>query len=66
MAIARAGILVYRNEPIDRALRRFKKACDKSGIIGDMNNKKWYEKPSDKANRKRNIGILRRKKKRGN
>ena len=30
------GVLVRDDEPFERALKRFKKACEKAGVISDM------------------------------
>lgn len=40
------------NESLDNALRRFKKQCASSGIIGEARKRKHYEKPSVKRKRK--------------
>ena len=34
------------NESIDSALKRFKRKCQKDGIIGDLKKKQEYQKPS--------------------
>ncbi|MCA9397026.1 MAG: 30S ribosomal protein S21 [Candidatus Omnitrophica bacterium] len=34
------------NEPLDRALRRFKKKIEREGILKAVSAKKHYEKPS--------------------
>jgi small subunit ribosomal protein S21 len=40
------------NESIDQMLRRFKKLCEKEGLIKDVKRMSYYEKPSEKARRK--------------
>jgi small subunit ribosomal protein S21 len=40
------------NEPLDKALRRFKKICDREGLTRDMRKHSYYEKPSEKNKRK--------------
>ena len=46
-------IKVEKNESIDRALRRFKKQCDKDGLTKEIKKRKHYMKPSEKRrNRK--------------
>jgi small subunit ribosomal protein S21 len=35
------------NEPIEKLLKRFKKACEKEGLVRDMKRTVYYEKPSD-------------------
>ena len=40
------------NESLDKALRRFKKICDREGLTRDMRKHSYYEKPSEKSKRK--------------
>ena len=40
------------NEPFDKALKRFKKKCNKEGIMKRIKETKYYEKPSDRKRRK--------------
>ena len=37
----------------DKALRIFRKKVEKSGVLKDLKNKEYYEKPSTKANVKK-------------
>ena len=37
---------------MDKALRRFKKICDREGLTRDMRKHSYYEKPSEKNKRK--------------
>lgn len=53
------GVTVRSNEPFERALKRFTKSCEKSGIIFDVKNRQRYEKPSEIKKRMRTS--LRRK-----
>ena len=39
-------IKVRDNEPFDIALRRFRRSCDKAGVITDVRKKEFYEKPT--------------------
>lgn len=39
------------NEPIERAMRRFRKICDREGITRDLRKNEYYEKPSEKNKR---------------
>jgi small subunit ribosomal protein S21 len=41
------------NEPVDKALRRFKKFCDREGLTRDMRKNSYYEKPSERNKRKK-------------
>ena len=52
-------VLVEEDEPIDKALRRFKKECQKSGILAELRRREYFEKPS--VRRKRKVEAARRK-----
>jgi len=52
-------VRVKKDESIDRALRRFKKQCDKEDLIKEMKKRERYEKPSDRR-RKRLVKSQRR------
>ena len=45
-------VIVGKDESIDSALKRFKRKCQKDGIIGDLRKHEAYEKPSVKRKRK--------------
>ena len=53
------GVIVKEEEPFEKALKRFKKSCEKAGIISDMKKHQHFEKPSEK--RKRKINAAKRK-----
>lgn len=46
------GIVVNEHEPLEIALRRFKKQCEKSGIISEIRKRQFYEKPSVQRKKK--------------
>ena len=46
------GVRVKENEPIESAIRRFKKQCEKAGILSELRKREHYEKPSVKRKRK--------------
>jgi small subunit ribosomal protein S21 len=54
-----AVIRVKENEPFDVALRRFKRACEKAGILGRLRQLESYEKPTAKRKRKRAAAVKR-------
>ncbi len=54
-----AGVLVKENEPFEKALRRFKKTCEKAGIMSEMKKHRHFEKPSER--RKRRVAAAKRK-----
>ncbi|HEY5525264.1 MAG TPA: 30S ribosomal protein S21 [Clostridium sp.] len=45
-------IKVGENETLESALRRFKKKCAKSGVLGEIRKREHYEKPSIKKKKK--------------
>jgi small subunit ribosomal protein S21 len=48
------------NESLEQLLKRFKKACEKEGLIRDMRRTAFYEKPSD-IRRREDRQIVRRR-----
>ena len=46
------GIRVRENESFESALKRFKKQCEKAGILSEVRRREHYEKPSVKKKRK--------------
>ena len=48
----RVGVRVRDGEPFDIALRRFKKDCEKAGILSDIRKHETYEKPSVRKKKK--------------
>ena len=47
-----SGVRVKDNEPIEAAIRRFKKQCEKAGILSELRKREHYEKPSVKRKKK--------------
>ena len=45
-------VKIEEGEPLDKALKRFKKECQKSGILAEIRRREHYEKPSEKKKRK--------------
>ena len=52
-------VMVDASEPIDKVLKRFKKECQKAGILAELRRREHYEKPS--VVRKRKIEAAKRK-----
>ena len=50
---------VKEDESFENAMRRFKRKCEKSGILSELKKRQHYEKPSDK---KRKAAAARRRK----
>ena len=47
-----AGVRVKENEPIEVAIRRFKKQCEKAGILSELRKREHFEKPSVRRKKK--------------
>ena len=47
-------IVISEEENFERALRRFKKKCEKAGVLADLRKHRHYEKPSERRKRKLN------------
>lgn len=45
-------VKVGKNETLDSALRRFKRTCQKSGVLSELRKREHYEKPSVKRKKK--------------
>lgn len=46
------GIIVRQNENIDKAIRRFKKECEKNGIVQEIKRASRFMKPSERRRKK--------------
>lgn len=55
-------VKVGETETLDSALKRFKRKCQKDGIIGDIRKKEAYEKPSVKRKKKAELARKRNRK----
>jgi small subunit ribosomal protein S21 len=51
--ISIAEIRIDENEPLEKALKRFKRMVEKEGIIREWKKREYFEKPSTIRNRKR-------------
>jgi len=47
------GVKVREGESFEQALRRFKKQCEKAGILSELRKREYYEKPSMKRKKKK-------------
>jgi small subunit ribosomal protein S21 len=55
------GIIVSEGEPIDRAIKRFKKKYERSGILKEFKKRTYFTKPSIKKRMKRMKAVRRAK-----
>jgi small subunit ribosomal protein S21 len=46
------GVRVKDGESFENALKRFKKQCEKAGILSEIRKREHYEKPSVKRKKK--------------
>ncbi|MDQ3796218.1 MAG: 30S ribosomal protein S21 [Pseudomonadota bacterium] len=53
------SIRVKENEPFDVAIRRFRRACEKAGVLTEVRRREFYEKPTTVRKRKAAAAIKR-------
>ena len=46
------GVKIKEGESFENALKRFKKQCEKAGILSEIRKREHYEKPSVKRKKK--------------
>jgi small subunit ribosomal protein S21 len=61
--ICMPNVRVKENEPFEIALRRFKRACEKAGVLSDVRSREFYEKPTQERKRKKAAAVKRTQKK---
>jgi small subunit ribosomal protein S21 len=47
-------VVIHNDERFERALKRFKKKCEKAGILSDLRKHRHYENPSERKKRNMN------------
>ncbi|MBL8025945.1 MAG: 30S ribosomal protein S21 [Fibrobacteres bacterium] len=47
------GVIVRSNEAFEKALKRFTKTCEKSGVLSDLRKNQYHEKPSEAKKRQK-------------
>ena len=52
-------IRVKENEPVEVAVRRFKRTVEKAGVLTELRKREFYEKPTAERKRKRAAAIKR-------
>ena len=53
-------VRLKENEPFDVALRRFKRAIEKTGLLTELRAREFYEKPTAERKRKHAAAVKRR------
>jgi small subunit ribosomal protein S21 len=56
-------VRVKDNEPFEVAIRRFKRSCEKAGILAEVHRREYYEKPTSVRKRKAAAAVKRHAKK---
>lgn len=59
------SVKVRENEPFESAVRRFKRTCEKAGVLTETRRREYYEKPTTERKRK-NAAASKRHQKRVN
>ncbi|TVP43934.1 MAG: 30S ribosomal protein S21 [Gemmatimonadales bacterium] len=52
-------VVVQEGENLERALRKFKRKVQRSGLYSELRKRRFYEKPSAQRKRKREAAIRR-------
>lgn len=55
-------VYVKDGEPVEKALRRFKKKIQDSGLLQELRDREFYEKPTTTRKRKKSAAVNRWKK----
>jgi len=53
------SVKVRDNEPFEYALRRFKRSCEKAGVLAETRRREFYEKPTQERKRKAAAAVKR-------
>ncbi len=53
------AVRIRDNENFDAALRRFKRSCEKAGILTELRRREYYEKPTQERKRKKAAAVKR-------
>jgi small subunit ribosomal protein S21 len=56
-------VRVKENEPFEVAMRRFKRSCEKAGVLAEVRRREFYEKPTSERKRKAAAAVKRNIKK---
>lgn len=57
------NVRVKENEPFEVALRRFKRGCEKAGVLAEVRRREFYEKPTAERKRRAAAAVKRHLKK---
>ena len=57
------NVRLKENEPFEVAMRRFKRSCEKAGVLAEVRRREFFEKPTWKRKRKAAAAVKRNLKK---
>jgi small subunit ribosomal protein S21 len=57
------SVRIKENEPFEIAMRRFKRSCEKAGVLAEVRRREFYEKPTAERKRKNAAAVKRNAKK---
>jgi len=60
--MANASVKVRKNEDVSRAIKRFKRSVEQSGIMREIKKRRYYRKPSEAKKLKRSEAAKRKRK----
>ena len=53
------SVRMKENEPFEVAMRRFKRTCEKAGVLSEVRRREFYEKPTSIRKRKKAAAVKR-------
>ena len=59
----RGRAVIVKDDNVERALRKFKKKIQTSGLLNDLRDREFYEKPTTERKRKKSAAANRWRKK---
>ncbi|HLF96472.1 MAG TPA: 30S ribosomal protein S21 [Methylococcaceae bacterium] len=57
------SVRLKENEPFEIAIRRFKRVCEKAGVLAEIRRREFFEKPTEERKRKAAAAVKRHLKK---
>ena len=56
-------VKLKEGEPVDVAIRRFKRSCEKAGVLAEVRRREFYERPTTERKRAKASAVKRHAKK---
>lgn len=57
------SVRLKENEPFEIAIRRFKRICERAGVLAEIRRREFFEKPTEERKRKAAAAVKRHLKK---